>query len=181
MMGKVSGVAQIIKQDINHRSLVVHCFCHSFSLACSDTIKNCTLMKNSLDTSFEITKLVKFSPKRESYLKEIIAENMSREFLNETVRSFSQARWTDPAKSLQSIFTFYKKLKDLWDWCLSEYGEPDIKARVIEIKTQMKSFNFFFGIRLGYLVLSHSDNLSVTLQTPKMSAAEAQKLSRRTV
>ena len=45
----------------------------------------------------------------------------------------------------------------------------------------MKSFNFFFGIRLGHLVLSHSDKLSVTLQTPKISAAEAQKLSRRTV
>ena len=40
----------------------------------------------------------------------------------------------------------------------------------------MKSFNFLFGIRLGNLVLSHSDNLIVTLQTPKMSAAEAQKL-----
>ena len=43
----------------------------------------------------------------------------------------------------------------------------------------MKSFNFFFSIRLGYLVLSHSDNLSVTLQTPNMSAAEAQKSLRR--
>ena len=62
MVGKVSGVAQIIKQDINHRGLVVHCFCNSLSLACSDTIKNGTLMKDSLDTSFEITKLLKFSP-----------------------------------------------------------------------------------------------------------------------
>ena len=136
-------------------------------------------MKNSLDTSFEITKLVKFSPKRESHLKEIIAEDMSTEFANKTIRNFSQTRWTVRAKSLQSIFIFYKKLKNLWDWCLSEYGEPDIKARVIGIKTQMKSFNFIFGIRLGHLVLSHSDNLSVTLQTRKMSAAEAQKLSRR--
>ena len=39
MMGKVSRVPQIIKQDINHRGLVLHCFCHSFSLACSNTIK----------------------------------------------------------------------------------------------------------------------------------------------
>ena len=147
MMGKVSGVAQIIKQDINHRGLVVHSFCHSLSLSCSDTIKNCTLMKNSLNPSFEITKLVKFSPKRESHLKEIIAEDMSTEFVNKTIRSFSQTRWTVRGKSLQSIFTFYKKLKNLWDWCLSEYGEPDIKAKVIGIKTQMKNFDFFFGIR----------------------------------
>ena len=82
MMGKVSGVAQIIEQGINHRSLVVHCFCHSLSLACSDTIKNGTLMKNSLNTSFEITNLVKFSPKRAPHLKEIIAEDMSTKFIN---------------------------------------------------------------------------------------------------
>ena len=44
----------------------------------------------------------------------------------------------------------------------------------------MKNFDFFFGIRLGHLVLSHSDNLSATLQTPNISAAEAQKLSRHT-
>ena len=64
----------------------------------------------------------------------------------------------------------------MWDWCLPEYGEPDIKARVIGIKTRMKSFSFLFGIRLGNLVLSHSDNLIVTLEARKMSAAEAQKL-----
>ena len=64
----------------------------------------------------------------------------------------------------------------MWDWCLPEYGEPDIKARVIGIKTQMKSLNFLFGIRLCNLVLSHSDDLILTLQTPKMSGAEAQKL-----
>ena len=70
-------------------------------------------MKNSLDTSFEITKLVKFSPKQESHLKEIIPEDMSTEFVNKTIRSFSQTRWTVCAKSLQSIFTIYKKAKEL--------------------------------------------------------------------
>ena len=62
MMGKVSGVAQIIKQDINHRGLAVHCFCLFTVSVVVDTIKNCMLMKNSLDTSFEITKLATFSP-----------------------------------------------------------------------------------------------------------------------
>ena len=61
VMGKVSGVAQINKgnkQGINHRGFVVHCFCHSLRLACGNNTKNCTLMNNSLDTSFEIAKLV---------------------------------------------------------------------------------------------------------------------------
>ena len=107
-------------------------------------------MKNSLNTAFEITKLVEFPPKRESHLKEIIAEDTSTESVNKTIRSFSQTRWTGRTKSLQSIFTFYKKLKNLWDWCLSKDGEPDTKARVIGIKTPMKNFDFFFGIRLGH-------------------------------
>ena len=53
---------------------------------------------------------------------------MSTEFVNKTIRRFRQTRWTVRAKSLTSIFTFYNKLKNLWDWCLSEYGEPDIKG-----------------------------------------------------
>lgn len=66
-------------------------------------------MKNSVNTSFEITKLVKLSTKRESHSKDTIAEDMSTEFVNKT-RSFTQTRWTVRAKSLQSIFKFYIKL-----------------------------------------------------------------------
>ena len=102
---------------------------------------------------------------------------MSTEFANKEIRSFSQTKWTVRAKSLQSIFKFYKKLKNLQVLCLQEYGEPDIKAMLIGIKKQMKNVDIFFGIRLDNLVNSHSDNLSATLQTPTMSAADAQKLS----
>ncbi len=45
----------------------------------------------------------------------------------------------------------------------------------------METFNFFFGISLGELVLRHSDNLSRTLQSPRLSAAEAQKVVKMTV
>ena len=65
-------------------------------------------MKNLLDTSFEITKLVKFSPKQESHLKEIIPEDMSTEFVNKTIRSFSQTRWTVCAKSLEYFYNLQK-------------------------------------------------------------------------
>ncbi len=39
----------------------------------------------------------------------------------------------------------------------------------------------FFCISLGELVLRHSDNLSRTLQSPRLSAAEAQKVVKMTV
>ena len=89
-MGKVSGVAQIIKQGISHWGLAVYYFCHSLSLACSYIIKNCTLMKNSLSSSFEITKLVKFSSKQEPHLKEIIAKDMSTEYVEVLVKQEGQ-------------------------------------------------------------------------------------------
>ena len=58
MMGKVPAVAQIIKQDVNHRTFTIHCFCYSFSLACNDTIKNSAIMRNSLKIAFEKAKFI---------------------------------------------------------------------------------------------------------------------------
>ncbi len=42
-------------------------------------------------------------------------------------------------------------------------------------------FDVFFGISLGELLLKHSDNLSKTLQTSSMSAAEGHKIADMTV
>lgn len=45
----------------------------------------------------------------------------------------------------------------------------------------MHMFSFYFGVRLVELVLSHSDNLSKTLQATKMSASEGQRCANMTV
>ena len=64
MVGK-KGVVTLIKGDIQTFALSPHCYAHSLNLACRDWIKNSTVVSISLDTSYEITKLVKFSPKRD--------------------------------------------------------------------------------------------------------------------
>ena len=57
-----------------------------------------------------------------------------------------------------------------------------MRARVIGVQSYMKTFNFFFFcVLLGELILRHSDNLSKTMQSPKLSAAEAQKVVAITV
>ncbi|XP_065191909.1 zinc finger MYM-type protein 1-like [Sycon ciliatum] len=84
-------------------------------------------------------------------------------------------------KSLQSILDNYLVLQELWDEVLAGSVDPDVRARVIGVKAQMETFNFFFGISLARLVLAHGDNLSVSLQSSTMSAAEAQKIARLTV
>ena len=51
-----------------------------------------------------------------------------------------------------------------------------MRTRIIGVCSCMKTFDFFYGIRLGELVLKHSDNLSKTLQSPRLSAAEAPRI-----
>ena len=45
----------------------------------------------------------------------------------------------------------------------------------------MESFNYFFGISIGKLILKHGDNLSKALQNEYISAAEGQRLASMTV
>ena len=67
-------VAKLI-QDEEPRSTFIHCYDHSLNLAAKDTIQRCKIPKSSLETIFEITQLVKYSPRRENifnYIKEEI-------------------------------------------------------------------------------------------------------------
>ena len=40
----------------------------------------------------------------------------------------------------------------------------------------METFDFLFGVLIGELLLCHSDNLTKTLQSKDISAAEAQQI-----
>ena len=44
----------------------------------------------------------------------------------------------------------------------------------------MMKFDFLFELVLGVCILSHTDNLSKTLQTPKLSAANGQHIAELT-
>ena len=56
-----------------------------------------------------------------------------------------------------------------------------MRSRIIGVSTTMRSFNFFFGVVLGELILCHSDNLSRTLQASYVSAADGQRIATMTV
>ena len=60
MAGSRNGVAtQILLEE--PRALFTHCYGHSLNLAVCDSIMQC---KIAMDVTHEITKLIKFSPKR---------------------------------------------------------------------------------------------------------------------
>lgn len=74
MSGIRSGVAKRV-QDEESRAVFTHCYSHSLNLAASDSVKNSQLMKSALETTHEITKLIKKSPRRDGIFKELKAEN----------------------------------------------------------------------------------------------------------
>ena len=153
-------------------------------MACWDWMKNSKVASKSLATSYEITKLVKVSPKRDSHLRKIHEEEYydddEHNNMLKTVRLFSETRWTLRAGSLSSIYENYKDLDQLWTWYLDVYKDTKTKARVNSIQSQMQSFVYFFGLRLGTLLLRHSDNLSISLQAQDLCAAQAQTIAKNT-
>ena len=155
MMEKKKGVATQIKNYIQHLVLSTHCQAHSLNSACGDWIRNAAVVSKSLGTSYEITKLVHFSPKRKSNLRKNYEEeyyeneqNCSSKFT--TLRLFSGTRWTVRAGSLTSIYENY--LEELWCWCLMEYKGREAKVQVLGVQAQMRIFDYFYGLRnLGLL------------------------------
>uniref|UniRef100_A0A1X7V1P6 DUF4371 domain-containing protein n=1 Tax=Amphimedon queenslandica TaxID=400682 RepID=A0A1X7V1P6_AMPQE len=70
MSGAKSGVA---KQTLDEqpKAFYTPCYSHSLNLAVADAMKKCSTLKKALNTTHEITKLVKYSPRRESLFKSI--------------------------------------------------------------------------------------------------------------
>ena len=56
-----------------------------------------------------------------------------------------------------------------------------MRARIGGVAKQMESFDFFFGLELGRIVFSMSDNLSKALQGSSISASEGQSLMKMTL
>ena len=66
MSGTRSGVAKRIA-DLESRAVYTHCYGYALNLAARVTLKQCKLMKDALDTSYEVTKLIKYSQRRKKF------------------------------------------------------------------------------------------------------------------
>lgn len=168
MSGIRGGVAKQLR-DVEPRALFMHCHGHALNLAASDAIKQSKVMKDALDTTFEVSKLVKFLPKRGA-----VFDKLNQELAPDSpgFRVLCPTRWTVRADSLKSVINNYAVLQELWDISKDQASDPSIKAHIIGVEAQFKTFRYYFGARLGELILRHTDNLRKTLQSPKMSASE---------
>lgn len=177
MCGKHKGVSKQIL-DIENRAVFTHCYGHALNLAVGDAVKGSKLMKDALDITQEICKLVKQSPRRNALLDEIQKDNLQT---SPGIRVLCPTRWTVRADALNSILQNYDNLQKLWSESIEYVKDTDMLARIRGVSVYMNKFDFLFGLKLGYLILNHSDNLSKTLQKTRMSAAEGQHIAKLTV
>ena len=98
-----------------------------------------------------------YSPKRDAQF-----DKLKKELSPGTpgFRVLCPTRWTVRANSLQSVVDNWSPLVELWEECLLTKLDSEVKSRIIGVKYQMQTFDFFFGVSLGILVMGHSDNLS---------------------
>ena len=115
MSGLRRGVATVIPAE-QPNAYYTHCYGHSLNLAVADTVKRSATMKKALDITHEITKLVKYSPRRKSAFNNL-KDEMSPG--NPGVRVLCPTRWTVRADSMESIVCNYSVLQELWDEAVS--------------------------------------------------------------
>ena len=129
--------------------------------------------------------LIKYSPKRENIpgcIKEQVEfEGEPQEKAND-ITKLSQTRWTVRATCLQRVIDNYEALMKVWIHCLDNGKmESELKGRIIGVKTQMESFELYFGLHLGARLYSHTDNLARSVQNKGMSACSSKRLANLTI
>ena len=110
MSGVKSGVARMHAAE--PRAVFTHCYGHALNLGCADTIRQCKLMRDVLDTTHEITKLIKKSPHHDAIFKRLKEEMVS---VSTGIRVLRPTRWIVKAKALKSILDNFDVLLELWD------------------------------------------------------------------
>ncbi len=178
MKGAKGGVAKKIC-DLESRAVYTHCYGHSLNLAASDILKDSKIMKEALETTHEITKLIKYSPRRDGIFQKIKEDIPSGP--TPGIRILCPTRWTVKADSLASIITNFEVLQSTWVEAASVTKDTETKARIHGVSAVMKTIDFIYGAILGELLLKHADNLSRTLQNKSMSAAEGQQIALMTI
>ena len=175
-MGIRNGLATKIQKKVTatHKT---NCHGHALNLAVKNTTKKSRLFTNTMSTTKEICTLVKFSPKREQFLANI-KKDMDIEAKG--IKVLCPTRWTVRAESFQRIIDNYAALQSLWDKSLQTDLDSEMRGRIIGVKTAMPTLEYYFGVSIGIIIFSMTDNLSKTLQKQRMSSIQGQQMAMST-
>ena len=103
MSGSRNSVATQIIAEEKCAVYITHCYGHALNMAVGDAIKQSKICRNALETAFEISKLITFSPKGNAAFDRIKADIPEEEaHTGVGIRSFCPTRWTVRGDSISS-------------------------------------------------------------------------------
>ena len=97
------------------------------------------------------------------------------------IRLLCPTRWTVRASALTSISESYEAMVETWGQAKEIVSDSEMRTRIGGVAKQMETFDFFFGVELGRIVLNMADSLSKALQGSSVSASDGQSLMKMTV
>lgn len=168
MQGKRKGLATIIKKDAP-AALSVHCLAHSLNLCLQDVGRQNQLLRDGMDIVREIVKLINYSPKRKHLFSEKLLQADGPKC---GIKPLCPTRWTVRTEAIDAVVKQYsvimETMEDIHRTTHDEYG---LKAG--GILAALEKFDTLFGLKLGHLLFSASEETSRVLQAKDTSLQEA--------
>ena len=127
MCGIKNGVSDKILSE-NPKAFFTHCFGHALNLAVGDMVRNVRFSKDSMDTTYEISNLIKKSPQRDAMLPKV-QKGISLEYPG--FRVLCPTRLTVRAKSTKSILDNWVALHQVWHEYLMEISNQKLKVELL--------------------------------------------------
>ena len=168
MMGHLHGVATQIQTE-ETTAISVHCLAHSLNLCLQDAAKKCVPVRNALDIVMEISKLIRYSPKR-TLVFEQCKQDMS--IPGTSLRPLCPTRWTVRTAAIDAVLRNYPALLETLETISSE-SHDDYGRRANGILAQLERFDTYFGLKLSHLVFSETEQTSIALQGKSTTVQEA--------
>ena len=156
MMGHLRGVATIIENE--HLSAIrVHCFAHCLDLCLQDAARKCQPIRNALDVTMELSKLILYSPKRTG-----VFQSCKHELLHEGtgLRPLCPTRWTVKTEALNAVLKNYAVIIQALEQ-ISDETYDDYSRRANGLLSQLERFDTFIGLKLSHLVFSGTEQTSI--------------------
>ena len=167
-------VAQI--QSESWLAFLTHCFARTLNLLENDMAKEQRMLRSTIDATSELSKLTKKSSKIEGTFQKI------RDEVSLQCPNFKVLYPTSSTVYLQIIEKMFgTAIKSLWTISLEKKLDPEMKGVIIGSQAQMVKFEYLSDINILQVLYRYSDNLSKTLQSPKITASNGQKLSNPTL
>ena len=171
MSGIKNGVQALFKAEAK-QALYVHCLAHSLNLCLKDVTNTCEVIRDVLNFIYELTQLIKMSPKRLTLFDSLRREvTINTGELTPRLRMLCPTRWTVRHSSIASILENYSIIQNALDEISK--GRDDYAAKASGMASKMDNFDTFFGLKLAYLIFSAAEQVSINIQAKDITVQEA--------